>query len=107
MNDTKNDVNDTKNDVNSTKHNPGWSVKNITYSPVKEIRKIKNVVVGSRFGHTMCPISEKINKIIFEKNEKNVKNTNVKIDGDFYRGFVVFGGVNEERDYDDVCLISR
>lgn len=55
----------------------------------------------------MCPISEKIIKTILEKNEKNVKNINVIIDGDFYRGFFVFGGVNEERDYDDVWLVSR
>jgi hypothetical protein len=57
------------------------------------------IYVGSRFGHAMCSISKDINKIILEKNSKNEE--------DFKGGFLVFGGVNEEKDHDDVWLIYR
>jgi hypothetical protein len=46
---TRNDVDNIKKDTNNIQYKPTWDIKNIIYPAVKEIRKIKNIIVGKSY----------------------------------------------------------
>ena len=91
----------------------GWSTISLQKKSVKKEVKntsklLKKTDLGGRFGHTMCALSAemmpKINSMSSSTSSNSGYNPNPR---DSLLGLLVFGGVNEEKDFNDVWLIEK
>ena len=91
----------------------GWSTITLRKKSVKkEIKGVSKLLektdLGGRFGHAMCSLSSevvaKIDSSVSSTTSNARRHSNPE---DNFSGLLIFGGVNEEKDFDDVWLIEK
>ena len=91
----------------------GWSTitlqKKSAKKEIKGVSKLlKKTDLGGRFGHAMCSLSSEV----MAKIDSSVSGTTSNArrhpnPEDNFSGLLIFGGVNEEKDFNDVWLIEK